>query len=51
MKKQLFGGLCIAALMSACTSQVSDNEYRIEGTLTGVPDGVVIDLYKNDILA
>ena len=48
MKKQLFGGLCIAALMSACTPQVPDNEYRIEGTLTGVPDGVVIDLYKNE---
>ena len=31
MKKQLFGGLCIAALMSACTPQVPDNEYRIEG--------------------
>ena len=48
MKKQLFDGLCIAALMSACTPQVPDNEYRIEGMLTGVPDGVVIDLYKNE---
>ena len=48
MKKQLFGGLCIAALMSACTPQVPDNEYLIVGELAGMPDSTVISLYQDN---
>ena len=47
MKKQLFGGLCAALILMSCVTTVPDNEYRIEGTLTGVPDSTVISLYQD----
>ena len=47
MKKQLFGGLCAALILMSCGTTVPDNEYRIEGTLTGVPDSTVISLYQD----
>ena len=48
MKKQLFGGLCAALILMSCGTTVPDNEYRIEGTLTGVPDSTVISLYQDN---
>ena len=48
MKKQLFGGLCAALILMSCVTTVPDNEYRIEGTLTGVPDSTVISLYQDN---
>ena len=48
MKKQLFGGLCAALILMSCGTTVPDNEYRIEGTLTGVPDSTVISLYQEE---
>ena len=48
MKKQLFGGLCAALILMSCVTTVPDNEYRIEGTLTGVPDSTVISLYQEE---
>ena len=48
MKKQLFGGLCAALILMSCVTTVPDNEYRIEGTLTGVPDSTVISLYQDE---
>ena len=47
MKKQLFGG-CAALILMSCGTTVPDNEYRIEGTLTGVPDSTVISLYQDN---
>lgn len=47
MKKQLFGGLCAALILMSCGTTVPDNEYRIEGTLVGVPDSTVISLYQD----
>lgn len=47
MKKQLFGGLCAALILMSCVTTVPDNEYRIEGTLVGVPDSTVISLYQD----
>ena len=48
MKKQLFGVLCAALILMSCGTTVPDNEYRIEGTLTGVPDSTVISLYQDN---
>ncbi len=48
MKKQLFGGLCAALILMSCGTTVPDNEYRIEGTLIGVPDSTVISLYQDN---
>ena len=48
MKKQLFGGLCAALILMSCGTTVPDNEYRIEGTLVGVPDSTVISLYQDN---
>ena len=48
MKKQLFGGLCAALILMSCVTTVPDNEYRIEGTLVGVPDSTVISLYQDN---
>ncbi len=49
MKKQLFGGLCGAAMwLISCGPSVPGNEYRIEGTLTGVPDSTVISLLRDN---
>lgn len=48
MKKQLFGGLCAALILMSCGTTVPDNEYRIEGTLTGIPDSTVISLYQDN---
>ena len=47
MKKQLFGVLCAALILMSCGTTVPDNEYRIEGTLVGVPDSTVISLYQD----
>ena len=49
MKKQLFGGLCGAAMwLISCGPSVPGNEYRIEGALTGVPDSTVISLLRDN---
>lgn len=45
---QLFSGLCAALLLVACGPKVPDNEFLITGTLTGVPDGTVINLCKTE---
>ena len=49
MKKQFSGSLCaVLFIMMSCGTAVPDNEYRIEGTLMGVPDSTVISLYQDN---
>lgn len=47
-KKQFLSSLCAALFLVACGTKVPDNEFRIEGTLTGVPDSTVISLFQEN---